>query len=144
MDGVKIKKSDNNTLIISAPHICNETLTTNDIVEINSNGQFRIIGRTDNTINSGGIKIQIEDVEKTLSNYIKCDFCITSVDDAKFGQLVVLLAKQGSNMKEIESAISLLPKYWQPKHIILVDNIPTTATNKTDRARAKELAKLGI
>ena len=59
-DSVRIRLSEENTLIIHAPNVCSEELITNDIAEINEEGKFRILGRKDNTINSGGVKIQIE------------------------------------------------------------------------------------
>ena len=61
--GVKVSLSPENTLTIEAPAVCAEKLITNDICEFNAQGQFHILGRKDNTINTGGVKVQIEQVE---------------------------------------------------------------------------------
>ena len=61
--GVKVSLSPENTLTIEAPAVCAEELTTNDICEFNAQGQFHILGRKDNTVNTGGVKVQIEQVE---------------------------------------------------------------------------------
>ena len=56
-DNVRISQSEDGCLVIDAPEVCAERLVTNDIVEI-SQGRFRVVGRKDNVICSGGIKIQ--------------------------------------------------------------------------------------
>ena len=56
-------------------------------------GPFRILGRKDNVICSGGIKIQIEEVERLLSPHLSAPFMITKRPDEKFGEQVVLLTE---------------------------------------------------
>ena len=90
-DNVRIRLSEEGTLIIHAPNVCAEELTTNDIAEINEEGKFRILGRKDNTNNSGGVKIQIEQVESRLKKHINTPFLISARKDAKFGEIVVLI-----------------------------------------------------
>ena len=63
---VKLSLSTDDTLIIDAPLVTDETLVTNDVAELLPDGRFRILGRKDNIINSGGIKIQTEIVEEIL------------------------------------------------------------------------------
>lgn len=141
--GVTISLSEKDTLIIDAPKISSCILVTNDIAEINERGQFRILGRLDNVINSGGVKIQIEEVEQYLRNSITTDFQITSAQDAKFGEVVILLVKQGSESIDLLNTIcqQVLPnKYWLPKKIFFLTELPYTETNKPERNRAKQLA----
>lgn len=137
-DNVSLNLSDEGTLIISAPSVNPETLITNDIVEFNDKGQFRILGRKDNTINTGGVKVQIEQVEEKLSHYLpEGSYMITSVPDAKFGEKIVMLVSREMNT---DDAINNLPHYWRPKHIILIPELPLTGTGKPDRAKAKAIA----
>ena len=88
---VKLSLSVENTLIIDAPLVCDEILQTNDIARIYPDGSFMILGRKDNVINSGGIKIQAEEMEKLLRSFIPVPFVITSVPDQRLGQAVTLL-----------------------------------------------------
>ena len=158
-------------LIIHAPQVCSHPLTTNDIAELHDDGRrFRIIGRKDNVICSGGIKIQAEEVEETLQQFIPYPIAITRLPDVKFGEIVVLLIgseREGSgkskeqsekrkeerekgkeqrekNKEELEEALknafSHLHKYAIPKRIIHVESIPQTETGKTDRAKCLQLA----
>ena len=69
---VELSLSSEDTLMINAPLVCDETLQTNDIARIYPDGSFTILGRKDNVINSGGIKIQAEEIEKLLQSFIPC------------------------------------------------------------------------
>ena len=138
---VRIRLSEEGTLIIYAPNVCPEELKTNDIAEIDKEGNFRILGRKDNTINSGGVKIQIEQVESLLKKYLDTPFLISAKKDAKFGEIVVLLYNKVGNKDDIRRICeSELPIYWVPKAYIAVDELPMTGTGKPDRASARRIA----
>ena len=137
--GVKIGLTENNCLTISAPHLTPNTLITNDIAELNSTGGFRILGRADNVINSGGVKIQIEEVERMLLDYGIDNVAVSCCTDEKFGEAVVLLNASTVSDSTLNQAISQLPKYWQPKNIINVATIPLTENGKIARQKVKDL-----
>jgi O-succinylbenzoic acid--CoA ligase len=140
-DNVRIRLSEEGTLIIHAPNVCAEELTTNDIAEINGEGKFRILGRKDNTINSGGVKIQIEQVEGLLKKHLDIPFQITARKDAKFGEIVVLIYNKVGNEANIRQVCEdTLPTYWVPKAYIPVDELPMTGTGKPDRFSARRIA----
>ena len=140
-ENVRIRLSEENTLIIHAPSVCAEELTTNDIAEINDEGKFRILGRKDNTINSGGVKIQIEQVEAALKEYLDIPFQITARKDAKFGEIVVLLYNKVKEEADIRRICEeKLPAYWVPKIYLPVEELPLTGTGKPDRATARRIA----
>ena len=104
-------------LVIEAPSVSSQKLVTNDIVAFDGRGYFKVVGRKDNTINTGGVKVQIEQVEDVLRAHMLFPFMITSLPDVKFGECIVLLAEAGEEAgKTIEKAIELLPVYWQPKN----------------------------
>ena len=137
---VKLSTTDEGCLVIDAPEVCAQTLTTNDIVELKSDGRFRIRGRKDNVICSGGIKIQIEEVEQTLKKYMRVPYIISKRKDEKFGEIVVLLT-EGDTAEAQTICQQVLPKYHQPKVYLHVNQIPLTETGKPARKRAEELAK---
>lgn len=137
---VSIRLSAEHTLIIQAPRVCADELFTNDIAEIDGQQRFRIIGRKDNVINSGGVKIQIEEIEAALKPHLHHPFAITSAPHPKFGEQVVLLM-EGEVSSELEALCKqVLPGYGCPKHILSIPRIPLTETGKPDRAKAKLLA----
>ena len=138
-DNVRLSLSEEGTLVINAPKVSAEELTTNDMVQFNPQGQFQIIGRKDNIINTGGIKVQIEQVEEQLSQVLSVPYMITAAPDEKFGEKIVLLTTS-SDREQIDKAIKTLPRYWQPKEIHTIKALPLTGTGKPDRAKAKEFA----
>ena len=145
-DNVRISQSEDGCLVIDAPEVCAERLVTNDIVEI-SQGRFRVVGRKDNVICSGGIKIQAEEVERALMPYLHVPFMITKRKDEKFGEVVVMMVEYRGERREergerIEDSLKTrlqrlcrehLPKYWQPRDFVFVERIPMTETGKIAR-----------
>ena len=133
---VTISLSKENTLVINAPMVSDKILTTNDIAEINKDGSFRIFGRKDNIINTGGIKVQAETLETILGKYIKTPFAISSLPDKKFGEIIVLVVEQTID-KLLYS--KHLPTYQRPKKIIQVTKIPLTESGKINRSALKKI-----
>lgn len=89
-EGVKLSQTEEGCLIIDAPAVHDGLLVTNDIVEL-STQQFRILGRKDNVICSGGIKIQMEEVERLLRPHLSNPYMITRAKDERLGETVVLM-----------------------------------------------------
>ena len=135
---VKLSTTDEGCLVIDAPEVCADTLTTNDIVELKPDGRFRVLGRKDNVICSGGIKIQIEEVERELKPYARVPYIISKKKDEKFGEIVVLLTEGDTDeMKAI--CEEHLPKYHRPKLYQHIDQIPLTETGKPARQKILDL-----
>lgn len=137
---VKLSQTAEGCLVIDAPEVCAQTLITNDIVELATDGRFRIRGRKDNVICSGGIKIQIEEVERVLKPYVRVPYIISKREDEKFGEVVVLLT-EGDTDEARDICEKVLPKYHIPKAYIHVNQIPLTETGKPARKQAELLVK---
>ncbi len=125
-------------LVIKAPHLCAETLYTNDNVEMRPDHTFRILGRKDNVVCSGGIKLQIEEIEAKLSNYIHADFAVSSKPDEKLGEKLVLVIEGEEGSLTLKPA-STLSKYEIPKEVFYVQHLPRTESGKIARAKVKEM-----
>ena len=142
-DGVEVSVDEEGCLVIDAPYVCDGPLKTNDIAELRTSGDktvFRILGRRDNVICSGGIKIQAEEVERLLGPHLTAGFLITKCRDTKFGESVVLLT-EGDVEEARRICQKWLPKHWQPRHYLHVDSIPMTETGKPSRAEAERMAE---
>ena len=130
---VELSLSAESTLVIKAPLICGEVLQTNDIACFYPDGSFTIAGRKDNVINSGGIKIQAEEMEKRLRPFIPVPFVVTSVPDPRLGQALTLLIAGQVDVRELESKLqTVLDAYHRPRHIFMTESIPQTENGKTD------------
>ena len=142
-EGVSLSQTDEGCLVIDAPAVHDGPLVTNDIVEISDKG-FRVLGRKDNVICSGGIKIQIEEVERLLRAHVSSPFMITKRADKKFGEQVVMLTESMDMDLMRDVCRQVLPKYWQPRGYLHVDALPMTETGKPARKEAERLAALAI
>mgnify|MGYP002521671905 FL=1 len=127
---------------IYAPRVNPERLVTNDVAELLPNGLFRIIGRKDNVICSGGIKMHIEELESALAQHTNTSIQITSVPDASLGEALTLLYESETEIAEEMEALCrrVLSKYEVPRHFFRVSHLPLTETGKPARAQAKKLA----
>ena len=140
-DGVSVSLAPDGCLVIDAPRVAAAAVVTNDIARLAPDGRrFRIVGRKDNVICSGGIKIQAEEVERLLAPHVRSPFVVTRLKDAKFGEAVALLVEAGCTAGAEAACRRVLPKYWQPRRVFAVAAIPLTATGKPARKQAEELA----
>ena len=135
--GVQVSQDAAGCLVIDAPMVCHEQLITNDIAIFHEDGRrFRIIGRRDNVICSGGIKLHIEELEERLRPHMPCPYAITKRPDAKFGEVAILAIEGQADQEELMRICRQhLPAYGIPKAIISIPAIPMTETGKIARAK---------
>jgi O-succinylbenzoic acid--CoA ligase len=133
---------ENGQLIIHYPEIGLIELKTTDLVKLNSDNTFEWIGRADFIINSGGIKINPEEVEFTLSFLISQPFLIAGLPDEKLGKKVVLIIESQENMNfsKIDFA-SILSKYSIPKMVYFIPKFERTLSGKINRIETVKLLK---
>ena len=139
-DGVNVSLNPEGCLVINAPAVHDGPLVTNDIAEL-SGLNFRILGRKDNVVCSGGIKIQIEEVERLLHPHLRQPFLISKAPDMKLGEQVVLLTTSLDVDAVRVVCQKVLPRYWQPRQYLHIETIPLTATGKPARAEAEILCR---
>ena len=134
LPGVTVAQTGDGCLTIDAPAVCPQILHTHDVVRMHDDGRrFMVVGRKDNVVCSGGVKIQAEEVEKCLQPYIRQPFFIGKEKDEKFGEILVLVVENGDK-KLLEDIIgNVLPQYWKPRKIRLVTHLPLTETGKPRR-----------
>ena len=150
-NGVTISLDNDQRIVIEAPEVCAERLVTNDIGEMNVDGRlFRVLGRADNVICTGGIKVQAEEVERLLSDVISEPYFVTATPDIALGQVVTIVVQKehhhdlsdSSNVDESpehwlrrhhDTFVRLLPPYWCPRKALFVNRLPMTETGKIIR-----------
>lgn len=140
-ESVKLSLTDEGCLVIDAPLVHEGRLVTNDRAEIlpadaDRPLRFRILGRKDNVICSGGVKLQMEQMEEKLRSFLPVPFCFCKRPDPKFGECAVLLIADASAPLSddiIKSALAHLDCYEQPKEIVHTQELPMTETGKVRR-----------
>ncbi len=130
LPNVTISYDERNCLVIHAPKIiAEETVVTNDLVELINENQFKFLGRIDNVINSGGIKILPEQVEQKLDGKLDRRFFITSKEDKELGEKVILVV-EGEKTEIKNSIFDVLDKYEHPREIIFLSKFKETENGK--------------
>ena len=139
--GVSFSVDDRGCLVIEADFF-DHKIITNDVVDLGNETTFRWIGRFDNLINSGGLKIVPEEIEAVISKTTGLDCAVIGMPDEILGEKVVLVLEKGGSEiteEELESALTdELPKKYHPKEIIFVNELPRNHSFKVDRFKLKE------
>ncbi|MDP5156994.1 MAG: AMP-binding protein [Flaviramulus sp.] len=125
-------------LVIDAPNLSKEKIITNDVVTLYSETSFDWLGRYDNVINSGGIKLFPEEIERKLNNKLDQRFFIASKPDDTLGQKVILVL-EGNNNNLDSQIFECLDTYEKPKEIF---NIPIFKETKSGKIQRKNTINL--
>lgn len=143
---VHFEIDERDCLKIFAPKLLEEPLQTNDIVDLKDKTHFVWLGRYDNVINSGGVKLFPEQIEAKLKPYIPFDFFIAAQKDDKLGESVVLIAEADEkqlkeiNLKDIFE--KNLKPYEKPKAVYALPKFIRSESGKL--LRDKTINKLQI
>ncbi|WP_440121952.1 AMP-binding protein [Tenacibaculum sp. Ill] len=142
LPNVQLSQDNRNCLVIDAFKVSEEKVVTNDVVRLISKTEFEWLGRYDNVINSGGVKLHPEKIEEKLSKVIPNRFFVTGIPDQKLGERLILVIEGEKDSVILNKVRNLLglTKYEIPKGIYFVDKFIETETKKIQRK--KTLAKI--
>lgn len=119
-------------LVINAPNVADTIVVTNDLASIKDAQHFVWLGRFDNVINSGGIKLYPEQIEEKLSLFIKNRFFVYGQPDDTLGERLVLVV-EAEPYEISDDCYVALDKYEKPKEVIFVSKFLETGTGKIQR-----------
>lgn len=140
-EGIRMQLSEEGCLQIFMPGLAKQPLQTTDLAELIDEKTFRILGRSDNVIISGGIKYSPEQIEKKLEPFIKFPFLVSSLPHESLGEQLVLVLEGNENnemTRELKNICQQqLEKYEQPRQIIFVQQLPAIENNKPDRQKLR-------
>lgn len=149
LDGISVSVNEEGCLTIIMPD--DQRITTTDIAEMTGENEFRILGRADHVVISGGIKIHPEELERRLGPFIGYDYCLSSVPDKKWGEKLVLAVESSPDMIDEEllrEAVGVRLRQYRkilelgvktPKDVLIVAELPRTANGKIDRVKLKNM-----
>lgn len=136
LEGVHIRLTAEGCLVVEAPMLCEKPVETRDVAEIDEAGRFRIVGRLDNLINTGGKKILIETLENNLAALIRQPFAVSWQPDCKLGQRLVLVTE---GPFDLDTLHPFKPAWAKPKTVVTVEVLPRTRSGKLDRMALEQL-----
>ena len=130
LDDIHFELDGRGCLVINAPKMNPKPVITNDFIDLVDEKSFRWLGRYDNIINSGGIKIIPEVVEAKLSSIVpNRRFFIAGKSDKSLGEKVVLVVEG----KSMDISCKSLDKFEQPKEIHFIPEFVETKSGKIHR-----------
>jgi O-succinylbenzoic acid--CoA ligase len=141
LPGVQIGQDERQCLTIEAPHLPQKVIT-NDIVAVDGQ-RFQWLGRWDNVINSGGVKIIPEKVEAEIVEVfqrlaIEYDFFIAGLPDERLGEKVFLIIQGAAFDDALRERLSralreYLPRYEIPREVVVLKSFVFTENGKLNR-----------
>ena len=159
LDGVRVRIDDNGQVLLAGPMLFDgyvdqprdgEWFATADRGEIDDEGRLWILGRVDDVVISGGVKVPLPAVERALRLVEGVgDVAVVGVDDPEWGHRVVAavvpadaLCLDALRLDLLRDAVTEggLPRAWAPRQLLLVDELPLVPGGKIDRARLRALA----
>ena len=144
LPGVSLSTGQEGQLIIEADHL-EDMIVTTDLVNLDKEGGFSWIGRMDNVINTGGVKVIPELVENLLKPSLACECLIARQPDVELGERVILILESETKPSNVEEIVNkYLSKYQQPKAIYLLPQFIRTQTLKIQRKATVEAALRNI
>lgn len=129
---VSISQDERGCLVIDAPKVSKEKVVTNDIVKLHSPTEFEWLGRIDNVINSGGLKLFPEQIEEKLKGKIPNQFFIASETHDTLGNQLILVIESDSDILD-PKVFKDLEKFEIPKKVYNVPKFKMTSTGKIKR-----------
>lgn len=150
---VGLSLSTRGTLVVNAPELGVYNLETNDLIEFEGKPQpsstvrFRVLGRADLIINTGGVKVSIDLLEEKLGHYISIPIAVTRCADERLGEMVVLILEHDSPWEldkalcqKIALALKALPRYHRPRRVLTLKRLPRLESGKLDRQALEHIA----
>jgi len=139
---ITVTKDKRDCLVINAPQIAKKPIITNDMVELISDNRFKWLGRYDNIVNSGGIKLIPEQIEEKLTPIIHSRFFVAGLPDGRLGEKLVLVVEgvieKDVLYQKIES-LTKLQKFEVPKEIHVIKKFEETENGKIQRMKILNL-----
>ncbi len=140
LPGITVTKDERDCLVINAPGLNIHGLATNDVVELYSDDRLNWLGRLDNVINSGGIKVYPEQLEEEMRERVLVPFFIAGIPDERTGQKVVMVIERATitenELELLNSYLETMDSKTRPKELLLTIRFSKTATGKLKRAES--------
>lgn len=137
LDGVELALDERGCLTIVGPMTLGEKIVTNDRVELAADRSFVWLGRVDNVINSGGVKVQAEQVERAVQKaFVGKRVFVVGVPDKTLGEVVTAFVEwipMGFDFEPYERDVVGLGRYDRPKRYIYIEKFCETPTGKIDK-----------
>ena len=111
---------------------------TGDWVELNENGDFVFLGRTDEQVKINGFRVELQEIEDEIKKQYGFNNKVIALEFNKILQLFAFL-QSTENDNQLKELKLNLPAYMIPKKVIYLQEFPLNSNGKIDR---KQLIKI--
>jgi o-succinylbenzoate---CoA ligase len=124
---------------------------TSDAGRLDEDGRLQVLGRLDDVVVSGGVKVPLPAVAARLREHPDVAAAeVLGVEDPEWGQRVVAFVVvistssttgEGPSQRLLRDWVAERhPRSWAPRDVVVVDALPLLANGKVDRAALRKLA----
>lgn len=145
LEGISFDVDERNCLLIDVPFL-NRPVQTNDVVDLLNNHEFVWKGRFDFVVNSGGVKLFPEEIEKKLYTVIPERFFVAGLPDERFGEkLCLFIEGEAYGNDRFQSLLDhlskRLDKYEKPRDVFFLKSFKMTESGKIRREETIGIVK---
>ena len=167
LDGVTVRIDDDGRVLLGGPVVARgyrsrreltrdafpssargREFRTDDLGAFSDDGVLRLLGRADDVLVTGGMKVAPFEVEQVLAAHPAVRECVVvGVPDAEWGQRVVAVVVAADSthppvLAELRTAVlRTLTPAAAPRGLVVVDALPLRGPGKPDREAAARLAE---
>ncbi|RYV50048.1 o-succinylbenzoate--CoA ligase [Pengzhenrongella frigida] len=165
LDGVQVRLDDDGRIQLAGPVLATgylgrpdldtaafvvdggvRWLRTSDLGQV-AGGRLTVLGRLDDMIVTGGVKVPPTAVERLVAELPGIgEVCVVGVPDVEWGQAVaaVIVLTSGAMAPTLDSLRAHVARNLgspaAPRHLVVLDRLPTRGPGKTDRRAVAVLA----
>jgi O-succinylbenzoic acid--CoA ligase len=106
-------------------------------------GKLVVLGRTDDIVITGGRKVDLADVERSVQRWAARDgaqIAVLGVPDPVWGSRVIAVTDSRGSLEDLQAAVrESVPAYAVPRELIYLDQLPRLAGGKPDRMAIRSM-----
>jgi len=123
--------------IENSPRFDSGWFTTTDLGELTPEHRLRVLGRTDDIVITGGVKVSLSEVERVISTHPEVSeaLCTVTADDEWGHRIIVgIVANSPISLAEIRDYVgNRISRIAAPRAIVRLQEIPLRGIGKPDR-----------
>lgn len=135
LEGTQLNVDSRGCMVIDTAGASYSPLVTNDIVELRDSRHFRWLGRADNVVISGGIKLHPELIERKIGDVLgDVAYVVSGRPSEKWGSELIIRIESATPIADVDCRLRrVLSPVEMPKDILYVDELPRTSSGKIKR-----------
>ena len=133
----------------TAKVMAGDWFVTSDLGRLDDDGRLEVLGRVDDVIVSGGVKVPAAAVARRLREHPRVDAAeVVGLPDPEWGQRVVAVvvsqagvaARNVPPLDDLRNWVSQVhPRTWAPRQLVRVREIPLLPNGKVDRLTVERM-----